>query len=75
MAYYYIDIQHFGETKAMVRNHCYDITIDKIKGFGTPVFDPEQIIIPEKPEDSEAMNLAARINILSWHLVEQNVIL
>lgn len=75
MAYYYIDIQHFGETKAMVRNHCYDITIDKIKGFGTPVFDPEQIIIPEKPEDSEAMNLAARINILSWHLVKQNVIL
>lgn len=75
MAYYYIDIQHFGDTKAMVRNHCYDISIDKIKGFGTPVFDPEQIIIPEKPEDSEAMNLAARINILSWHLVQQNVIL
>ena len=79
-AYYYTTIKHFGaEGKTgeygMVRNHVYDIKIDGITGFGTPVYEPGQIITPEKPEEDVALNLSARINILSWHLVSQNVTL
>jgi hypothetical protein len=57
----------------MVRNHCYDITIDAITGLGTPVYEPKKIITPEKPDPQDALNLAAKINILSWSLVNQNV--
>jgi hypothetical protein len=79
-AYYYTTIKHFGaEGKTgeygMVRNHVYDIKIDGITGFGTPVYEPGQIITPEKPEEDVALNLSARINILAWHLVSQNVTL
>lgn len=79
-AYYYTEIKHFGsEGKAgefgIVRNHVYDVTLSGVKGFGTPVYDPELVIIPERPEKQEALNLAAQINILSWHLVAQDVTL
>ena len=78
--YYYTTIKHFGaEGKTgeygMVRNHVYDIKIDGITGFGTPVYEPSEIITPEKPEEDVALNLSARINILAWHLVSQNVTL
>lgn len=73
--YYYLTISHFGTAKGIVRNHCYDIAISSVNGLGTPVYDPSQIITPEKPEDQEALNLAAQINILSWHLVSQEVTL
>ena len=73
--YYYTTISHFGNSKGMVRNHCYQILIDSVKGFGTPVYEPGFVITPEKPVDSEAVNLSARINILQWHLVNQTVTL
>lgn len=73
--YYYTDIEHFGSKKGMVRNHCYEINITAINGFGTPVYDSNVIITPEKPVDSEAVNLSAEINILSWHLVKNDVVL
>mgnify|MGYP002519648838 CR=1 FL=1 len=73
--YYYTTISHFGNSKGMVRNHCYQILIDSVKGFGTPVYEPGFVITPEKPSDTEAVNLSARINILSWHLVSQKVTL
>ena len=78
--YYYTTIKHFGaEDKTgeygMVRNHVYDIKIDGITGFGTPVYNENEIITPEKPEEDVALNLSARINILAWHLVSQNVTL
>ena len=73
--YYYTTISHFGNSKGMVRNHCYQILIDSVKGFGTPVYEPGFVITPEKPVDSKAVNLSARINILQWHLVNQNVTL
>ena len=78
--YYYTTIKHFGaEGKTgeygMVRNHVYDIKIDGITGFGTPVYNENEIITPEKPEEDVALNLSARINILAWHLVSQNVTL
>ena len=74
--YYYQKIEHFGNKESttefgMVRNHLYDFTINGISGLGTPVLDETKIITPEKPAD-EASFIAARINILSWRLVENN---
>lgn len=83
--YYYLNIKHIGYNAdateqpdgayGIVRNHCYDVTINGITGLGTPVFDDSKVITPEKPEHQEALNLAAQINILSWHLVSQEVTL
>ena len=53
----------------VVRNHVYKTKITGIFGLGTPVFDPDEIIIPEKPEEEEVF-LAAEINILSWRIVD-----
>lgn len=73
--YYYTEIKHFGKAIGMVRNHVYDITLTKIMGFGTPVYNPDHIITPERPDEQEAANLAAQINILSWHVVSNEVTL
>lgn len=74
MTYYYTTIKHINDNyPALVRNHEYQITITGVKGFGTPVYDPEQIIIPEIPEDQDALNLAAEINVLAWNVITQNV--
>jgi hypothetical protein len=73
--YYYTTIQHFGDAKGLVRNHCYDIAIENVVGFGTPVWNEGHVITPEKPTDETAVNLSARINILAWHIVSQDVTL
>ena len=73
--YYYSNIQHFGDATGMVRNHVYDITLTGVKGFGTPVYNPDEVIIPERTDEQEYANLAAQINILSWHVVANEVTL
>lgn len=55
----------------IVRNHVYKTTIKSITGLGTPVFRPDEIIIPEKPAD-EFGYIAARINVLAWRIVNSN---
>lgn len=75
--YYYTDIEHFGadETKGkygVVRNHVYDLNITSVVGLGTPVLDPKEDIIPQKPENVDTY-IAAQINILSWRIVKQDV--
>ena len=75
LAYYYTTISHFGDAKGIVRNHIYDINITTIAGLGTPVYNPGGTITPEEPEDNEALNLSARINILTWHVVQNDVTL
>ena len=80
--YYYVDIIHNttgeGESAkydyALVRNHIYDINISALSGLGTPVYDPEKIITPEKPSIDESY-IAAQINVLAWRVVSQNVTL
>lgn len=75
--YYFIPIRHLGtdSTKVgyygIVRNHIYDISINNIKGYGTPVYDPNKIIDPTLPSDKDTY-LAARINVLSWRIVKQD---
>lgn len=76
--YYYTDIKHeesAEDTKGkfgVVRNHIYDIAITSVAGLGTPVLNPDEKIIPQKPKDDDTY-LAAQINILSWRVVKQNV--
>lgn len=77
-AYYYVPIRHIGtdETKVgyygVVRNHFYKITLSSIKGFGTPVFNPGKEIDPTLPSYEDTY-LAARIQVLQWRVVNQNV--
>ena len=71
-AYYYTDVAHLGTAKGIVRNHYYQIEVNSIKGFGTPVYDPDSEFVPVTPEDTQTY-LAARINVLSWRIVKQAV--
>lgn len=71
--YYYFDISHFGNKIGVVRNHIYDANITKLTGLGTPVYKPEEIIYPEKPDDDNDTFIAAQINILSWRIVSSDV--
>ena len=76
-AYYYIPINHLGSDGSVaecgiVRNHWYQVTLNKIKGLGTPVYDVTKIIDPTTPEYNETY-LAARVNVLQWRVVSQSV--
>lgn len=77
MAYYYTTIKHLGEkgklgAYGIVRNHSYQISLNSIKGFGTPVYNPEKIIVPAIPSNDKTY-LAAKINVLSWRVVPSQV--
>lgn len=75
-AYYYVPIKHLGSTGELaeygiVRNHFYKITLTGIKGFGTPVYDPDKVVDPIVPT-YENTYLAARVQVLQWRVVNQN---
>lgn len=75
--YYYTPIKHLGSKDKLgeygiVRNHSYQVTIQNIQGYGSPVYDPDKVIDPMIPSD-ENTYLAARINVLSWRVVSSNV--
>lgn len=76
--YYYTPIKHLGDkdSKAeygVVRNHSYQVEISSIKGFGTPVYNPDsEIITPVLPSD-DLTYLAAKISVLSWRVVSKKV--
>lgn len=77
LTYYYFDIKHLGADGksgqyGVVRNHLYNATITKLAGLGTPVYNPDETIYPEKPGKDDQY-IAAQINILSWRLVPSNV--
>lgn len=76
--YYYTPIKHLGKKGSVaeygvVRNHSYQVEISSIKGFGTPVYNPDsETIIPTLPSD-DLTYLAAKISVLSWRLVSSKV--
>lgn len=77
--YYYLEIEHFlkqGEEflLGVVRNHVYNLSLNGLAGLGTPVFNPDATIIPQKRTDDDNTYLAARINILKWKIVNQDVV-
>lgn len=76
-AYYYIPINHLGKPGSVaecgvVRNHWYKVTLNSIKGLGTPVYDETKTIDPTTPEYNDTY-LAARVNVLQWRVVSQTV--
>lgn len=84
LCYYYVPIVHrtIPATSAdatptvyegVVRNHVYQLTINSIKGFGVPVFNPDYVIIPETPKDDQLFYIAATVKVLSWKIVTQEV--
>lgn len=76
--YYYTPIKHLGIKNypaeyGVVRNHSYQVEISSIKGFGTPVYNPDsETIIPTLPSD-DLTYLAAKISVLSWRVVSDKV--
>lgn len=76
--YYYTPIKHLGKKGSVaeygvVRNHSYQVEVTSIKGFGTPVYNPDsETIIPTLPSD-DLTYLAAKINVLSWRVVSDKV--
>lgn len=78
MTYYWTPVTHLGGADktghfGMVRNHFYKVDVTKITGFGTAVYDKDSEFKPEPPIKDEETFLAARINVLSWRVVNQAV--
>lgn len=73
--YYFTEINHLNSKPGVVRNHSYQLNIQDIKGFGTPVYNPESEIEidPVVPEDDPKTYMAAQCKILSWRIVKSNV--
>lgn len=66
---YYLNIEHLGGLYGVVRNHIYDYTVSGVVGLGVPGNDPEN------PEPEDETFLAARVAILNWHVISNNVVL
>ena len=80
MTYYIVDIKHLGALGGLaeygvVRNPVYQIAINSIKGYGSPIYNGLSFIVkdPQYPVEDEASYVAARINVLSWKVVTQGV--
>ena len=77
MTYYHTDIKHLGETDSatefgIIRNHIYKVNVSQVKGFGTPVFDPQtEFQIPERPAETTTY-VAAEVRVLAWRVVKHN---
>lgn len=85
LMYYNIPIEHLNNDAAengtvpeakygVVRNHHYVVTIDKLEKIGKGIFDGNEKIVPGDPND-DTYYVGAKINILSWKIVSQNVAL
>jgi hypothetical protein len=79
MAYYYADVKHLGSAGTVgeygvIRNHSYKVSINGVKGWGTPVYDPEVQYVPVKPTDKETY-ISAEISVLAWRVVSYDVTL
>lgn len=74
MTYYYFDINHIGSRYGTIRNHIYDANLIALYGLGTPVYDPNETIYPQKPVKDDTF-IAAKIKILAWRVLTQKVTL
>lgn len=74
--YYYFNIRHLGLNdmvsgyNGVVRNHIYRSTIKSVAGLGVPVYDPNEIIVPEESENDDFI-LSVDLRILQWRVVNQ----
>ncbi len=82
---YYIPVEHNASNSAtdnsaegyygVVRNHWYKIEINSFSKVGHGVYDPDDTTIEIKPgkPDDPLYYLGARINVLSWRVINQSV--
>ncbi|MBD5190062.1 MAG: fimbria major subunit [Bacteroidales bacterium] len=79
--YFYVELNN-GEDEAdgegkiagIIRNHIYEVSLTSMMGFGIPVFDPTDVIVPETPDKltpEDEWSLACNIHILSWVRYQQ----
>ena len=84
LMYYNIPIEHLNpnavannvipEAKyGVVRNHHYVLTVNKLEKMGKGIFDPDEVIVPGDDFDDDTYYVGAKINILSWKIVNQGV--
>lgn len=66
---YYVNIAHMGGLYGVIRNHIYDYTFENVVGLGVPGNDPKN------PDPETDTYLAARVYVLNWHVVSNNVVL
>lgn len=72
-AYFFVNVKGLF-ADGVVRNHAHVMNITKMVGLGTPVYNPDEIIIPEIfPEQN--YYVAAEVQILKWKQVAQDVVL
>ena len=87
MMYYCVPIEHLRGGKVtynddlsikvdeadygVVRNHHYVLSINKIQNLGTAVYNPDEQIVPVV--ESPTYYVGAKVNILSWKVVNQSV--
>ena len=77
MTYYFTEIRHLGSEGSdseygVIRNHIYKVNISDVKGFGTPVYDPDvDVEVPERPKGISSY-IAAQVHILSWKVVKND---
>lgn len=72
--YFFTDILHdkASKTTGIVRNHVYKLTIKSLAGLGSPVYNPDQVVVPEKPVDENSY-ISAEVEILKWKVVSQDI--
>ncbi len=82
--FYFIDIKHLPVGDAtdkqgeygIVRNHIYNVKINSIGGYGSPVYIGNSNLVepgyPIDPTDNGSF-VSAEVRILSWRLVNQEV--
>lgn len=70
--YYFLDIEHLGNRKGVVRNHLYDYQITSVIGLGVPVYDPDEVIIPEETREDETY-VVADLKIMNWRLFRKQL--
>ena len=66
------NIKNAEAVYGVVRNHYYMVTVNSIKNLGKAVYDPKEVIIPGD-DDIKNYYVGAKINILSWKVVKQDV--
>lgn len=66
---YYVNIEHMGGKFGVIRNHIYDYTFSNVIGLGVPGNDPKN------PDPETKTYLAARVMVLNWHLLSNNIVL
>ena len=87
MMYYCVPIEHLRNGKVtynddlsvsvneadygVVRNHHYVLSINSIANLGTAVYNPDEQIVPVV--ESPTYYVGAKVNILSWKVVNQSV--